>query len=268
MQGFLSAQEHDLTSRFLQDGYVKDDVANRSALDRIQAEAARLAAEHLEIEVPDDPKLFLDSIHGHVSVPTLNALRLAVIDSLLQQDWVRPAILDCARPQLYTLVGNELAMQRNIGLSIQLPGDKSSLLPLHSDVWSEDSPFEVVCWIPLVDCTRTKSMFLLHASEDAAWQDRLHEFGDKGVEAFYDTLKDRLKWLDIDYGQVLVFSHTLIHGNRPNEEDTSRWSLNVRFKGLFTPYSDKRLGDFFEPVTPRPATRFGINYKLPSGFHE
>ena len=45
---------------------------------------------------------------------------------------------------LYAIVGNELSMQNRINLSIQLPKDNSSLLPLHSDIWSEDSPFEVV----------------------------------------------------------------------------------------------------------------------------
>ena len=42
---------------------------------------------------------------------------------------------------LETIVGNELAMQLRVNLSIQLPGDDSSLLPLHSDVWSGDSQF-------------------------------------------------------------------------------------------------------------------------------
>ena len=40
------------------------------------------------------------------------------------------------------MVGNELAMQNNINLSIQFPDDVSSLLPLHADTWSGDSPFE------------------------------------------------------------------------------------------------------------------------------
>ena len=52
-------------------------------------------------------------------------------------------------------------MQMRVNLSIQLPRDKSSLLPVHSDVWSGDSPFETVVWLPLVDCFKTKSMFIL-----------------------------------------------------------------------------------------------------------
>ena len=37
-------------------------------------------------------------------------------------------------------------MQRNINLSIQFPNDKGSLLPVHSDVWSGDSPYEINLW--------------------------------------------------------------------------------------------------------------------------
>jgi sporadic carbohydrate cluster 2OG-Fe(II) oxygenase len=65
---------------------------------------------------------------------------------------------------------------------------------------------------------------------------------------------------------VLLFTHTLMHGNRVNAESTARWSMNLRFKGLFTPYSDKALGDFFEPITLRAASRIGMNYRLPGGF--
>ena len=36
-------------------------------------------------------------------------------------------------------------MQKNINLSIQFPGDKSSLLPIHSDVWSGDSTLKLIC---------------------------------------------------------------------------------------------------------------------------
>ena len=58
------------------------------------------------------------------------------------------------------MVGSELAMQNNINLSIQFPDDVSSLLPLHADTWSGDY-FESVLWLPLVNCYKTKSMFIL-----------------------------------------------------------------------------------------------------------
>jgi sporadic carbohydrate cluster 2OG-Fe(II) oxygenase len=157
-------------------------------------------------------------------------------------------------------------MQRGIGFSIQVPDDRSSVLPLHSDAWSEDSPFEVVLWIPLVSVAATQSMFILSRKRDAAWRARMHEFRERSVEELFGALEEDAEYLTIPYGNVLCFTHTLMHGNRVNVESNARWSLNVRFKGLFTPYSDKKLGDFFDPITLRPASRVGIDYRLPAGF--
>ena len=67
---------------------------------------------------------------------------------------------EIAKDYLDELVGNELAMQKKINLSIQLPKDKDSLLDLHSDIYAGESPFQVVVWIPLVDVSNSKSMFI------------------------------------------------------------------------------------------------------------
>ena len=88
------------------------------------------------------------------------------------------------------------------------------------------------------------------------------------VEALYRDFEAEARFLNVDYGQYLLFDQNLIHGNRVNTETTTRWTFNCRFKGLFTPYADKRLGEFFEPITMRPTTRLGLAYKLPDGFEE
>ena len=89
-----------------------------------------------------------------------------------------------------------------------------------------------------------------------------------GVGELFNAVEPELHWLDVQYGDVLVFTHTLMHGNVVNVEAGTRWSLNIRFKSLFTPYSDKQLGDFFEPVLVRPVSRIGMRYELPGGFDE
>ena len=75
-----------------------------------------------------------------------------------------------------------------------------------------------------------------------------------------------LVWLEIPYGETLVFNQNLLHGNIVNAEDETRWSTNCRFKGVFTPYADKKLGEFFEPISLRAASRMGLDYRLPAGF--
>ena len=56
--------------------------------------------------------------------------------------------------------------------------------------------------------------------------------------------------------------------SRVNRENETRWTMNCRFKGAFTPYADKKLGEFFEPITLRPATRLGLEYRLPGGWQD
>lgn len=264
---FFRDDEQRLSAAFLEHGYVIAPAQDRTALDRIRDFVVERTAAFLGLPPPPDPAAFLERIGDHVTDPDrLNELRLAVIDALTGAPWFREAYFACGRSALETLVGNELAMQRGIGFSIQLPGDTSSVLPLHSDAWSEDSPFEVVLWIALVDVASTQSMFILNRERDAHWRARMHEFAGRSVEELFTTLERDVEYLTIPYGNVLCFTHTLMHGNRVNAQASARWSLNVRFKGLFTPYSDKKLGDFFDPITLRPASRIGIDYRLPSGF--
>jgi sporadic carbohydrate cluster 2OG-Fe(II) oxygenase len=263
---FLTDEEQRLAAAFLHDGYVIAPSEDRAALDRIRDFVAGRAAAFLGDDAPAQPQPYLDTIGDRVTVDRLNDLRLFVIDALLAADWFREAYFACARGLLGNLVGNELAMQRGLGFSIQLPDDASSVLPLHSDVWSEDSPFEIVLWIPLVDVAKTKSMFALPLARDAVWRERLGSFAGRSVEELFAAVEADVEYLAIPYGHVLCFTHTIMHGNRMNLERTARWSMNVRFKGLFTPYSDKKLGDFFTPISLRPASRIGLDYRLPAGF--
>lgn len=266
--GFFAPEEEALIARFLDSGHAILPVEDRGALERIRGHVAGLAARHLKVAEPDDPGAFLDTIHERVTVAGLNDLRLAVIRGINREPWFRPAYHALARRALATLVGNELAMQRRINLSIQLPRDASSLLPVHADVWSGDSPYEVVLWVPLVDCHRTKSMYIAERRFDEATQADLARFAGCGAEDLYQAIAPKVTFLDVPFGHCLLFTQNLMHGNRVNEEPGTRWSMNCRFKALLAPYADKKLGEFFEPITMRPATRFGLDYRLPEGFHE
>ena len=79
----------------------------------------------------------------------------------------------------------------------------------------------------------------------------------------YKAVQEKVEWIKIDYGEVMLFNNALPHGNRTNLENETRWSMNCRFKGVFSPYWDKKIGSFFEPVTLRAASINGMNYKLP-----
>jgi sporadic carbohydrate cluster 2OG-Fe(II) oxygenase len=261
-EAFLTSDETTLITRFLADGHVIVPVEDEAALTQIQSTAAAIAAAKLGLPKRSDPQYFLDEIHGAVDAAQLNELRLGVFDGLNAEAWFRPAYFSLARRSLEVLVGNELAMQLRVNLSIQLPEDDSSLLPVHSDIWNGDSAYEVVAWLPLVDCHRTKSMFLLPPDANRRALARFAALG-RSSEEVYQAIETELLWLEVKAGEIVIFSPTLMHGNRVNREKGTRWSMNCRFKGLFTPYADKRLGEFFEPITLRPTTRIGAAFRLP-----
>lgn len=268
MVTFRKSELERVQEEFLHDGYTVIDCERLDALDRIRALIVESAARFLGVPTPSAPQQFLNDIASGVAPDRLNQLRLQVIAEIERAEWFREAYFSLGAAALEHIVGNELAMQRSVGLSIQLPGDDSSLLPLHSDVWSEDSPFEVVLWVPLVDCFGTKAMFALPRHNEAGWRERLRDYESQGIEKFFQVVEPELKWIALPYGKAILFTHTIMHGNRVNRERTARWSLNVRFKGLFTPYSDKRLGEFFLPLRLRAASRIGLSYDLPGGFTE
>lgn len=259
---FLTPEEVQATQVFLDRGYIIQPAESPTDLARIRTLVTNTAAEYLKVK-PENITGLLDHVHSMVTPQALNGLRLHVMHRLNQTPWARPAYYRLARNLLGTLVGNELAMQLRLNLSIQLPGDAESLLPVHADTWSGDSPFEVVLWVPLVDCHDTKSMYLLPPKQAERLHSEFSRLGGTSSEDLYKKIEPDLIWMGVDYGEVLLFNQNLPHGNRVNEEPLTRWTMNCRFKAVFTPYADKQLGEFFEPITLRAASRLGLGYRLP-----
>lgn len=260
---FLSDKEKNIANKYIEDGYYIGPVSNDKTLNWMRNSFIDIAVEQLNINHNINNNDFLDEIHKLVSPSELNDFRLHVIKKINELPNFRQKYFELAKPYLDVIVGNEMAMQSKINLSIQLPGDDSSLLHVHADTWSGDSPFEVVVWIPLVDCYKTKTMYILPPNANKILNKNFHSMAGKDSENLFNSIKNEINWLNIDFGNLLIFNQGLPHGNRVNNESETRWSMNCRFKGLFTPYNDKKLGEFFEPITLRPASLNGINYDFP-----
>jgi sporadic carbohydrate cluster 2OG-Fe(II) oxygenase len=248
MPGFLTESEQKLCDEFIEKGIVKIAVEGDGL--GVLSMIRRRVCEYLAV----------DNLNTYLASPqALNKDRISIISMLNSDPWLRPAYYSLARNALNAIVGNELVMQRNVNLSIQLPGDDSSLLPIHGDTWSGDSPYEVVLWVPLVDCYDTKSMYF--CDKRVSETTNIYDYSD--AEALYQAVKDHCTFMDVKYGEALIFSQNIMHGNRVNETNETRWSMNCRFKSALSPYADKKLGEFFEPITLRPATRLGMRYEYP-----
>lgn len=270
VENFFTQVEAELSQEFMTNGYIIRDVDDRSALDELRAEIVRQATRYLKLDFPKDQGVFLDTIHKQVRPENLNELRLSVFRAINELGWLRPTYYALARNLISALVGNELAMQNRVNLSIQMSNDNSSLLDIHSDVYGGETPFQVVQWLPLVDVFETKSMFILPRPKSKVVARQLNELGDGGMGVLYEKVKEDLVWLNIPYGKVLLFDSSCLHGNVVNSTPTTRWSLNCRFTGLFTPYTsyEKKLGSFYLPITTRAVSLIGMQYEQPCGFRE
>ena len=265
---FFSNYEQRLNDRFLDQGYVIIDVEDVKALDSIRKLVVDEVEKELGAELGSDPSSILNSIAGQITVNALNDFRVNIHGRINASPDLKYNYFRTAGKALEALVGNELAAQRRINLSIQLPSDDSSLLPVHSDVWSGCSAFETNLWLPLVDCYGTKSMFILPRAIDKKVQSEMHKASKDGVDGLFDRIKNDVVWLDVPYGKALIFAQAIMHGNVVNEEPEARWSLNGRYKNLYSPYGDKKLGEYYEPMTVRAASSLALNYDIPSGFDD
>jgi len=234
MSSFISPDEESLSRRFLEDGYIVQPAEDLSSLDYLRA-----------IVQPHEPEC-------HV-----NTLRMQAMTKLDFDKSARFHYYSLAAKTLSALVGNELAMQKHFNLSVQVPDNGHDLLPIHADSWAGDSPFQVVLWVPLVDCYGTKAMWLLPPKH-------ARDFRLEGSsEEMFQRIVDQVEFIPVKYGEVMIFNPNLPHGNRVNYEKETRWSLNCRFKSVFSPYCRKELGEHFEQITLRAASRIGLDYQWP-----
>ena len=255
---FLTNKEKKISKDFIKKGYIISKVENKKSLNYLSSFVKDKLKQFNKNNVSD-----LNNIHKKIKVDELNSLRLFILDKINKNNLFKYHYFNIAKNNLYCLAGNELMMQKNINFSIQLPNDNSSLLPIHSDVWSGDSPYEIVLWVPLVNCFKTKSMYILKQSDYKNFINLIKNKKIDSSEKIFNLIKKKLSWLKVDYGSYLIFNQCLPHGNVVNLENETRWSMNCRFKSLFSPYSDKKIGEFFQPITERATTLIGNKYEHP-----
>ena len=106
-------------------------------------------------------------------------------------------------------------------------------------------------------------MYILPASKYSKFLKKFKDSHLKKNYNLYKSIEKDLEWIDIKFGEVLLFNQNLPHGNIVNKINETRWTNNCRFKSIFSPYGDKKIGEFFQPITLRAASKIGMNYRLP-----
>lgn len=257
---FLSDTEREFERQFLEQGFVIVPSESRALLEQLSeatlSETNRWLASHGK---PSALSTFQDS-HKLIEQSVINDVRLHLFAWLNSRPNIRLNYFRLADSLLHVLVGNELAMQNKVNLSIQQPHDQSSVLELHSDVWSGDSPFQVVLWVPLTDSRSSNAMFLLRPEKSLEAYRRARVGELTSMAAIQAAYENYFEPIEVNFGDVLIFDSNCLHGNQVNTTQVSRWSFNCRFTSLLAPSitPERRLGSYYTPITTRPATRMGL----------
>ena len=260
---FRDEDEVQLGSIYTEAGYLVAD-ANYKYLELMKETIEVSFLEFIDIE--GRKRIPLEKAHEVIAHDESNDLRLHIMEKAFQGTSFHKHYYQAAKSIIHSLCGNELAMQRRPGISINLPRNHNDVLPIHADTWNGVSPFELNIWIPLVNCENTMCLYILKRER---YMDKLKNC--KGLlrlssDELFNELRNDLTWIPIEYGKILAFDQSLPHGYCLNEESVTHWSMNCRFKGLHTPYWDKKLGEYFMPVTVKTNTRLGMNYKHPENW--
>ena len=252
---YISKSEKKISNEFLKKGYLIFDINKLRNLKKIK----NYISGYIKKKIHKDATI--EQLHKYISPSNLNELRMQLYSKMNSKTDFLKNYYELGKEYLDIICGNELAMQRKVNFSIQLSNDDSSILPLHSDVWSGCSPFEVVLWIPMVNCSKSSSMYILSKNDNDEFYSKIKYFND--VNKLEKKVLKKAKFLKIDYGQGLIFQHQMMHGNIVNKEKNTRISFNCRFKSVFSPYGSKSIGETFVPINLKPSSILGMRYNEP-----
>ena len=262
---FRDSQEQLISDAYAREGYVIED-ADFQYLEHMKNILETAFREYTSSRNKHYTKLV--DAHQVISHEESNDLRLYIMKKIAEGTYFQGYYYNAAKKIIHQLCGNELAMQKRPGLSLNLPNNHNDVLPIHADTWNGVSPFELNIWIPFVDCSDSMCLYILK-------RDRYNQrLADRSgllkltSDELFKELREDLTWVPIKYGKILAFDQSLPHGYSLNIEKQSHWSMNCRFKGLHTPYWDKRLGEYFMPINVKACTRIGIDYKQPLAWLE
>tara|TARA_Y100000590_G_scaffold464033_1_gene632392 strand:- start:715 stop:1437 length:723 start_codon:yes stop_codon:yes gene_type:complete len=203
----------------------------------------------------------LSLLHKIISFKEINSLRLKLFQLINSKLNWENIILKICRKELINVLGPDILIQNKLNVSIQMPNDPSSLLELHSDCGSGDTPFQINLWIPITDAFDTNSMFVFNDNKTLNFINKKNKTGLKKSD-----------FIDIKYGQILLFNPAVLHGNTKNKTNKTRISLNIRLKSLFSPdalneQSDRKIGTYYKILNLHQNTKFSLYFSR-SKFYE
>ncbi len=237
-------------------GFTKISCMDFAPLNQIRNFIAKEAKHVFNIQSNEkDPEKFLDQFHVY-GIPdiSLNAGKLKLIERCNQTGNIGKLLYKSFSKYIDKLLGPDLLVQKNTNII---------LFPPHYQHYSEphrdaplNSPFELVFWVPLTKSYASKSLYILNIEDSKA------AFSTLSTSASFKTFENFCRtngtYLEAKFGEACIFWPGLAHGSDINVETGTRWTLNIRFKNIYSPNGDKDALQFFEILKLSPITELGL----------
>ena len=220
---------------FCSHGYVKIKIADTNNLRLLRLKVMNVFKESLLANGLNAGMLErLDGLHNILNLPDINNFRIDCIERLNALEGFNARLLLDPLPDFFTsLFGPDQLIQKSVNLVIQRPADQDNS-ELHRD-YPGNSEFEIVVWIPMVNCPVDMSMYVLDFHRSVEVARGLERNAELGWDFLKQRVKEHAKHIPVDFGEALVFMTPLFHGSNINTTDRTRVSFNFRLKGLFYP---------------------------------
>jgi len=256
---------------FFHDGYLVQASESKSSHSEIKEIVISSINEQLERLIPGHKKTSdLSRLHESLPIDNVNEVRVNAYNSINNSLNLHDKCFNLVEDSILKLLGPDLAVQAKINLSIVMPNDASSVIPLHSDINTGEPLHELVIWIPITNCHDTNSIFLTDKSLSFQMHSLLPDLNNLESPTLSETADELFdfNYLKVDSNSVIVFSPLLYHGSNTNTTNTTRISLNYRMKSIFTPFEHskcegKGLNSFFVPFRESYLTKLVKSYRLP-----
>ena len=248
-----------MNSTFKTNGFEIIPADDLSALNNFQKlirdTSHKLIGEKTNGVVIDD----LNSLHKAFKSPEdANSFRLKLTSQLSNQVDTGTKVFEIFRTKLEPLVGPDVLVQKTPNLVFQ-PPEYPIPTELHRDA-PANSPYEVVVWLPFVDCFDTKSMYVLDREHSQIAAEYIKQNPDD-KNGFDEILLEHAALMEVPYGCALIFWSGLFHGSIINKESESRLSMNIRYKNLFSPTGLKDQLRYFNVLQTSQLTELGLDFQ-------
>ena len=244
-------------SEFAEKGYVIIPIKKNDELIKSRGFIANLIRNKYNKKGSDEE--ILNNCHSfieNISESKVNELVLKVISEFKKKFKMDEIIFNSSKEFLTSLLGSDIASQKNPNIVFQHPNSLRTS-ELHRDA-PGNSFFEIVSWVPLVDCFSTKSFYILDKrSSESLRQKHKNNHYESWSDLRNQAIQDG-NHLEIKYGYALFFWSGLMHGSVTNKTNESRWSYNVRFKNLFAPSGLKEPLAFYRVLSKSSITEMAM----------